>query len=147
MIRRHTTAPLAVGEVFDAVCDANPLICEQLIDYPRMTVVRSGGITPAREDCGFCRPVSGANRVRRHRSFAADHGAALPFDISVSNFEIQEYMRHTEETDRVFPHAYSFRDGSSHPGTSWGLAWISMRNWQPRFPRDERTCMNERTWR
>ena len=29
--------------------------------------------------------------------------AALHFDISVHNFGIQEYMRHTAETDRGLP--------------------------------------------
>ena len=47
--------------------------------------------------------------------------AALHFDLSVPNFGIQEYMRHTEETDAVFPHAYSFEDGSMHPGEAPGL--------------------------
>src|ERR1044072_4268058 len=30
-------------------------------------------------------------------------------------------MRHTEEPDAVFPHAYSFRDGMMHPGDKPGL--------------------------
>ena len=47
--------------------------------------------------------------------------AALHFDLSVSNFGIQEYMRHTEETERVFPHAYRFADGMMHPGDKAGL--------------------------
>jgi len=47
--------------------------------------------------------------------------AALHFDLSVHNFGIQEYMRHTEETDRVFPHGYSFSDGMMHPGDAPGL--------------------------
>ena len=47
--------------------------------------------------------------------------AALHFDLSVHNFGIQEYMPHTAETDRVFPHAYAFADGALHPGTRPGL--------------------------
>jgi mannonate dehydratase len=47
--------------------------------------------------------------------------AALHFDLSVHNFGIQEYMRHNDETDRVFPHAYSFADGAMHPGDAPGL--------------------------
>ena len=47
--------------------------------------------------------------------------AALHFDLSVHNFRIQEFMRHTEETDRVFPHAYTFTDGVMHPGDKPGL--------------------------
>jgi len=41
--------------------------------------------------------------------------AALHFDLSVHNFGIQEYMRHTDETNRVFPHAYTFADGIDAP--------------------------------
>src|SRR6266513_524676 len=47
--------------------------------------------------------------------------AALHFDLSVHNFGIQEYMRHTDETDRVFPHSYSFSAGMMHPGEAPGL--------------------------
>jgi mannonate dehydratase len=47
--------------------------------------------------------------------------AALHFDLSVHNFGIQEYMRHSEETDRVFPHHYAFADGMMHPGDAPGL--------------------------
>jgi mannonate dehydratase len=47
--------------------------------------------------------------------------AALHFDLSVHNFGIQEYMRHSPETDKVFPHFYSFKDGWMHPGDAPGL--------------------------
>src|SRR5262249_39704079 len=46
---------------------------------------------------------------------------ALHFDLSVHNFGVQEYMRHTDDTDRVFPHAYRFERGSMHPGDAPGL--------------------------
>jgi len=48
-------------------------------------------------------------------------GAALHFDLSVHNFGIQEYMRHTKETDEVFQRSYSFKDGLLHPGEKPGL--------------------------
>ena len=47
--------------------------------------------------------------------------AALHFDISIPNFGIQEYMRHTKETDDVFPHEYYFEKGYLHPGDKPGL--------------------------
>jgi mannonate dehydratase len=47
--------------------------------------------------------------------------AALHFDLAVHNFGIQEYMKHSEETDKVFPHAYRFADGMLHPGEAPGL--------------------------
>ena len=46
---------------------------------------------------------------------------ALHFDLSVHNFGIQECMRHTAETDRVFPHHYTLEGGRMHPGDAPGL--------------------------
>ncbi len=47
--------------------------------------------------------------------------AALHFDLSVHNFGIQEYMRHSKETDLVFPHEYTLEGGTMHPGDAPGL--------------------------
>jgi mannonate dehydratase len=47
--------------------------------------------------------------------------AALHFDLSVHNFGIQEYMPHSEETNLVFPHSYTFSDGMMYPGEAPGL--------------------------
>src|SRR5260370_15416432 len=47
--------------------------------------------------------------------------AALHFDLSVHNFGIQEYMHHSEETERVFSHSYSFSGDMMHPGDAPGL--------------------------
>ena len=66
-------------------------------------------------------PPSPVELRRTSRALAVSVRAALHFDISVSNFGIQEYMRHTRETDDVFPHAYYFKDGYLHPGEAAGL--------------------------
>jgi len=122
LIRQHTTTPLAVGEIFNSIWDAKQLIQEQLIDYIRATVVHAGGITHLRRIAAFADMYN----VRTGCHGATDlspvaMAAALHFDLSVPNFGIQEYMRHTDETDAVFPHAYSFSDGSLHPGEAPGL--------------------------
>ncbi len=122
LIRQHTTTPLAVGEIFNSVWDAKQLIQEQLIDYIRATVLHAGGITHLRRIASFADMFN----VRTGCHGATDlspvtMAAALHFDLSVPNFGIQEYMRHTAETDAVFPHAYSFADGSLHPGEAPGL--------------------------
>lgn len=122
LIRRHTTTPIAVGEIFNSVWDSKQLIQEQLIDYIRSTVVHAGGITHLRRIAAFADMFN----VRTGCHGATDlspvtMAAALHFDLSVPNFGIQEYMRHTEETDAVFPHGYSFADGSLHPGEAPGL--------------------------
>jgi mannonate dehydratase len=122
LVRHHTTTPIAIGEVFNSVWDAKQLIQEQLIDYIRATVVHAGGITHLRRIAAFADMFG----VRTGCHGATDlspvtMAAALHFDLSVPNFGIQEYMRHTDETDAVFPHAYSFSDGYLHPGDQPGL--------------------------
>jgi len=122
IIRQHTTTPLAVGEVFDSIYDCQQLIQEQLIDYIRTTVVHAGGISHLRKIASLAE----LHHVRTGSHGATDlspvaMAAALHFDLSVHNFGIQEYMRHTDETDRVFPHHYRFENGAMHPGDAAGL--------------------------
>jgi mannonate dehydratase len=117
LIRQHTTTPLAVGEVFNTIWDAKALIENQWIDYIRTTVVHAGGITHLKRIADF----AALHHVRTGSHGATDlspvcMGAALHFDLAIPNFGIQEYMRHTPETDAVFPHAYGFADGFMHPG-------------------------------
>jgi len=122
IIRQHTTTPLAVGEVFNTVWDAHLLITEQLIDYLRMAVVHGGGITPMKKIAAMAEIY----HVKTGCHGATDlspvtMAAALHFDIAINNFGIQEYMRHTPETDEVFPHAYTFNKGYLYPGDAPGL--------------------------
>jgi mannonate dehydratase len=122
IIRQHTTTPLAVGEIFNSIYDATTLMSEQLIDYIRMTIVHGGGITPMMKIAAF----AGVYHVRTGSHGATDlspvtMAAALHFDTAINNFGIQEYMRHTEETDAVFPHHYYFEKGYLHIGDQPGL--------------------------
>jgi mannonate dehydratase len=122
IIRQHTTTPLALGEIFDSVWDANLLISEQLIDYLRMTVVHGGGITNLKKVAAF----ADMYHVQTGCHGATDlspvtMAAALHLDISIPNFGIQEYMRHSKETDEVFPHNYYFEKGYLYPGDKPGL--------------------------
>ncbi|MGQ2941979.1 MAG: D-mannonate dehydratase ManD [Blastomonas fulva] len=122
LIRQHTTAPLAVGEIFNSIHDCRELIQNQLIDYIRATVVHAGGITHLRRIAS----LADLYQIRTGCHGATDlspvcMAAALHFDLSVPNFGVQEYMRHTPETDAVFPHAYTFADGAMHPGDEPGL--------------------------
>src|SRR5574337_345139 len=121
LIRSHTVTPLAVGEVFNTIHDCQALIAEQLIDYIRTTVVHAGGITHLRRIAHLAELW----QVRTGSHGATDlspvcMGAALHFDLWVPNFGIQEYMRHTPETDAVFPHAWRFEAGFLHPGDAPG---------------------------
>ncbi len=122
IIREHTTTPIAVGEVFNSIWDAHDLIRNQWIDYLRMTLVHGGGITHLKKAADFAELYN----VRTGFHGATDlspvtMAAALHFDTAIHNFGIQEHMPHTDETDAVFPHHYTFKDGMMYPGDAPGL--------------------------
>lgn len=122
LVREHTTTPLAIGEVFNTVHDYQTLINGNLIDYVRSSVTHFGGVTPMRKLF---------DHAAQHQIKSAIHGpedispvgmaAAIHLDLAVHNFGIQEYSGHTELTDRVFRHAYTFEDGYLHPGEEPGI--------------------------
>ena len=122
LIRKHTTTPLAVGEVFNTVYDCTTLLTEQLIDYIRMTVSHGGGITPMMKVAA----LAGIYHVKTGCHGATDMSpvclaAALHFGTAINNFGIQEHMRHNDLTNEVFPHGYYFEKGYLHIGEEQGL--------------------------
>jgi mannonate dehydratase len=135
IIREHTTTPLAVGEVFNSIWDCKELIEQHLIDYIRTTVVHAGGISHLKRIFDF----AGLHHVRSGSHGATDlspvcMGAALHLDIAIPNFGIQEYMRHTDQTDEVFPHAYTFSNGYMYPGDAPGHGVDIDEKMAARFP-------------
>jgi len=121
ILRQNTVTPLAVGEIFNTIWDCKQLLEEQLIDYIRTSIVHAGGLTHLRRIADF----ASLYHVRTGCHGATDlspicMGAALHFDLWVPNFGIQEYMRHSEETNAVFPHSYSFQNGYMYPGDAVG---------------------------
>ncbi|PXY21321.1 D-mannonate dehydratase ManD [Prauserella muralis] len=122
LVRQHTTTPIATGEVFNSIFDCQQLITERLIDYIRATVTHAGGITHLRRILALAELYG----VRSGSHGATDLSpvclaAALHVDTAIPNFGIQEYMPHTADTDRVFPHGYRFSGGYLYPGEEPGL--------------------------
>jgi len=122
IIRRHTTTPLAVGEVFNTVYDCHTLIAEQLVDYLRMAISHGGGITPMLKIAAF----ADVYHIKIGCHGATDMSpiclaASLHFDTAIHNFGIQENMRHSNLTNEVFPHEYYFKDGYFHITDAPGL--------------------------
>jgi mannonate dehydratase len=122
LIRQHTVTPIAVGEVFNSIWDCKDLIEEQLIDYIRMTITHSGGITHMRRIAD----LAALYQVRTGSHGPSDlspvcMGAALNFDLAIPNFGMQEYMGYHAQTMEVFDCGWSFEDGLMHPGNRPGL--------------------------
>ena len=134
-VRRHTTTPLAIGEVFNSIWDCQTLITEQLIDYIRATIVHAGGITHVRRIAD----LAGLYGVRTGFHGAADlspvtMAAALHFGRWVPNFGIQEYSIHPKDSQQVFQWDWSFRDGYLFSGESPGLGITIDEEAAARFP-------------
>ncbi len=121
-VRQHTTIPLAIGEVFNTVWDAQQLITERLIDYIRVAVVHAGGISHLRKIFALAEVF----QVK-----AAPHGpsdvspinmsASLHLGLSTTNFAIQEFMGYPAQVGEVFHSSYRYDDGYLHPGDEPGL--------------------------
>jgi mannonate dehydratase len=122
LVRRHTTTPLAIGEVFNTVWDYQTLITEQLIDYVRSAVTHTGGISPMRRLLDF----AGLYQIKSGMHGPTDvspvgMAAAMHLGLAIHNFGIQEYMRHSKATMDVFRTSYTFAEGLLHPGDQVGL--------------------------
>jgi len=112
IIRQHTTTPLAVGEVFNVLQDTHILFTEQLIDYCRMAICHAGGLSHLRKVAAMaelyhikmgCHGPTDVSPITM--------AAMVHFNLSINNFGAQEFMRHTPETDAVFPHNYWLESG------------------------------------
>ena len=122
IVRKHTTTPLAVGEIFNTIFDCQHLITQQLIDYIRMTIAHGGGITPM---------LKVANLASIYHIRTGCHGpsdlspinlaACLHFDTAINNFGIQEYMGYDPVTMKVFSFKHKFEEGHFYMNDEPGL--------------------------
>ncbi len=112
LIRKHSTTPIAIGEVFNTVYDYTTLITEQLIDYIRMPLVHGGGITHLKKVADFASVYHISTGFHGATDLSpVNMGAAIHFNMAINNFGIQEYMPHREIVNNVFKTNYNFDDG------------------------------------
>ena len=112
LIRKHSTTPIAIGEVFNTVYDYTTLITEQLIDYIRMPLVHGGGITHLKKVADFASVYHISTGFHGATDLSpVNMAAAIHFNMAINNFGIQEYMPHQEIVNTVFKTNYNFDDG------------------------------------
>ena len=123
-IRAQTSAPLAMGELFNSPHEWTPLIKDRLIDYMRMHISQMGGITPARKVAAMGEIFN----VRTAWHGPGDvspigHMAMLHLDLTCTNFGIQEYTPFNATSQQVFQGCPEMRGGylyaNDKPG--WGM--------------------------
>lgn len=111
-LRRQTTTPIAMGELFVNPAEYLPLISERQIDFIRVHLSAIGGITPARKLAATCELFG----VRTAWHGPGDvspvgHAANLHLDLACPNFGIQEEHRFSEAAREVFPGCPEIRSG------------------------------------
>ncbi|TDD63703.1 D-galactonate dehydratase family protein, partial [Jiangella aurantiaca] len=122
LVRRHTTTPLAIGEIFNTVFDYQTLVTEQLIDYVRSAVTHTGGITHLKKILDFAAQYQIKSGMHGPTDISpVGMAAALHLGLAIHNFGIQEYMKHGAKTDQVFQQTFTWTDGFLHPGDQPGL--------------------------
>jgi mannonate dehydratase len=137
LIREHSTTPLAVGEVFNSIWDCKSLIEGQLIDFIRTSISHTGGVTHLRRIAS----LADLYHVRTGCHGATDLspvclGTAIHFDLSIPNFGVQEYMLHSDATNDVFPHGYTFANGYLQPGEMPGHGVVLDEKLAAKYPYD-----------
>lgn len=122
LIRRHSTTPIAIGEVMNSAYDFTTLITEQLIDYVRMPPVHGGGVTHVMKLAA----LAALYHVQTGFHGATDLSpvnlaASLHIDTAINNFGIQEYMPHPARVNEVFRVNYRFEAGHLHIDDTPGI--------------------------
>jgi mannonate dehydratase len=121
-VRRVTSTPLAMGELFNHPREWTSLIAKRQIDFMRMHVSQMGGITPARKAAalGELHGVRTAWHGPRDTS-PVGHAANLHLDLACINFGIQEFCGFEDAVYEVFPGAPVQKRGYLYPNTKPGL--------------------------
>jgi len=122
LIRRHTTTPLAMGELYFNKWEALPVIAEQLVDYIRCDLGHIGGITEARKIAAIAEPYG----VKTAWHGPGDigpivHAANVHLDLAVPNFGVQEMVFFGDRVREVIPGGPTYRGGYLDVGDAPGL--------------------------
>lgn len=121
-VRRASTTPLAMGELFTTRYDVLPLATEQLIDFVRCDLTHIGGITEARKIAALCEPFQIKTAWHGPGDIAPmAHSANVHVDVSIPNFGVQEMVFFPEIVNEVLPGAPVYKDGRLWPSDAPGL--------------------------
>ncbi len=121
-LRKQTTCPLAMGELFNNPHEWLPLITGRLIDFIRIHLSQVGGLTMARKVAALCEFF--AVRTAWHGPgdvSPVGHAAQVHLDLATHNFGIQEARDFTPAEQEVFPGCPTLKDGYYHVSDRPGL--------------------------
>jgi mannonate dehydratase len=120
-IRKATTTPMAMGELFTHPLEYRPLITERLIDFVRCRVTQIGGITQAKKIAAVCEACGVRTAFQEGgENDPVNQLASYHVDISSTSFGIQEENHFPALVHEMMPGTAELRGGylygSDRPG-------------------------------
>ncbi|HZT33123.1 MAG TPA: enolase C-terminal domain-like protein [Bryobacteraceae bacterium] len=121
-IKKVTTTPLAMGELFTSPREWVPLISERAIDFVRNRVSQTGGITAAKKTAALCEAFG----VRTAWQEGGDNDpvnqlAAYHVDYSIASFGIQEENHFPPLVHEMMPGTAELKGGYLYGNDAPGL--------------------------
>ena len=138
-LRKVTTTPIAMGELFNTRHEWLDLVSKRLIDFIRVHISQIGGLTAARKMIAMCEFFA----VRSAWHGPGDvspvgHAANVHLDLAIPNFGIQEAREFNQAEQDVFPGCPTLKDGYYWANDKPGLGIDLNEQLAAKFPiRDE----------
>jgi len=111
-LRKLTSTPIAMGELFNSRHEWLDLVSRRLIDFIRVHISQVGGLTMARKMAAMCEFF--AVRTAWHGPgdvSPVGHAANVHLDLATPNFGIQEAREFSQAERDVFPGCPELKDG------------------------------------
>jgi mannonate dehydratase len=134
-MRRQTSTPIAMGELFNNPNEWLTLVTDRLIDFIRIHLSQVGGLTMARKVAAVCEFFG----VRTAWHGPGDvspvgHAANVHLDLATPNFGIQEARAFTQAEQDVFPGCPALKNGYYHANDKPGFGIDLDEKLAARFP-------------
>jgi mannonate dehydratase len=122
LIRKQSSVPIAMGELFNTQQEYVPLIAERLVDFIRIHISQIGGLSMARKVAALCE-FFGVKTAWHGPTDCSPvgHAAGLALELASHNFGIHEGSVFPPETRAVFPGCPETKDGYMYAHEAPGL--------------------------
>lgn len=134
-LRRHSTTPIAFGELLTQPGQYVPLVAERAIDFVRCHLSAIGGLTPGRRLAALCEAFGVRTAWHGPRDVSpVGHAANVALDVASPAFGVQEHHEFGPRAREVFPGTLTARDGVIRPPETPGLGVDVDEEAAARFP-------------